>query len=585
MISKMIGLTGEKLSGKYKYFIYLVCSVCICWIGVWRDIGNGAQWAFASNCIGFCIAPMILCRFKLKDFFRIPYLAWTFLFMVAVVPIYRRIAPGTDYDAQYVAALINVLIYGLFTIRLYLNVFVEKSSVSIRRNIVFVLWLAMMAWCIVSVNESIWPLWYLVMFGAFYLAPASKEEVSEMVSGISDGIIISFFWIQSRAFLYRTYDLDPRYCGHFTNSNINAMFYQLSLVGILTRLWISSDNSGSNGLWYKVRKIIFSVLAVSILVFVNYTGSRGYFLAVSFMLLIYLIADVFRKEKNRIASFCIKGGVILVLFIALIYPVYACMRYIPALRHHPIWYRDYSEARVHSWDPMDSSKYITFDEALSGSALSRAVDKTKEIFGLSPGDEEEISGAFSYNLTMLGCKIGLFSPVSLSIPSVTVDYPGGTWVLEYDDGIEPGTDPDHDALLDYDPSGTWDIRKFIWKYFLERLNFFGHSDLNAGAYIGYYWGHTHNSFLQMAYLFGIPAGLLFLLMIICGIVITFIRIVRSDKIDADRLIFPLLLFSGYLISGMFECTALTGEALFTFVFVAVDVVAREIKRCNTKIMA
>jgi len=86
------------------------------WTGVWRDIGSGAQWALAIYFIGLCVFPMIICRFELKDFLKLPYFIWIILFLVIVYPLYSYLKPGMDYNAQILCALINVGLYGVAAI-------------------------------------------------------------------------------------------------------------------------------------------------------------------------------------------------------------------------------------------------------------------------------------------------------------------------------------------------------------------------------------------------------------------------------------------------------------------------------------
>ena len=112
----------------YKFIIYALGTIGICWIGVWRSIGNGAEWAFASNCLGFCIFPMIVCRFRLKDFLKVLYLLWIIVFSIAAYPVFKAIAPGTDFNNQYMAAIANIGLYGLIVIRMYTYLLKEKSK-------------------------------------------------------------------------------------------------------------------------------------------------------------------------------------------------------------------------------------------------------------------------------------------------------------------------------------------------------------------------------------------------------------------------------------------------------------------------
>ena len=553
-----------------KHLIYLFSTVGICWIGVWRDIGNGAQWAFANNCIGFCLLPMILCRFSIKDFLKLPYAVWSVVYTTCAIPICRDLLPGTDYNAQIISGAIIAGLYGLIAIRLFIYIFIEKSVQKKNLSIIFWLWLGMMLFCCISRNMAFWPFWYLVMFGTYYLAPVSKSDMMEMVKGIADGIIISFFWVQSRAFLYRPYDYGGggRYVGHFTNSNVNAMFYQLSLSGLLTRFWIVSKSDVLKGTIKKVVSLLLFFLSVSILDFVFYTGSRGAMLSTFGMIAIYIVADAFYYSNKRLRTVFMKSLMTMIVIIVMLYPVYACIRYIPALRHHPIWYRDYSESKVHSFDPIDSDKYVSFEDALNAGGLSRAIGMFKSS-DIDSGFVESSACSLS-RLGALGIEAGLLRQPLLT-PVVVKEYPGGTWVYEYDDGVEPGTDNTHSAFINVEWDKVKSVRFFIWKYFIERLNFLGHEEVYISIYAGDFFGHAHNTFLQIAYLFGVPAGLLFVLIVICGIVLSFNRLLERKDVYSIIYFFPLVFLSGYFIFGLVECLALTGEAVFTIMFLTLDI--------------
>ena len=47
------------------------------------------------------------------------------------------------------------------------------------------------------------------------------------------------------------------------------------------------------------------------------------------------------------------------------------MRYLPPVFHHPVWFwGEWDDNKVHSWDPVDSIKYVDFDEFMDA-ALGR----------------------------------------------------------------------------------------------------------------------------------------------------------------------------------------------------------------------
>lgn len=77
---------------------------------------------------------------------------------------------------------------------------------------------------------------------------------------------------------------------------------------------------------------------------------------------------------------------------------------------------------------------------------------------------------------------------------------------------------------DFDRENAIGIRKAIYTYYFHHLNFRGHRQEEASFYLltDYIVGHAHNLLLQMAYDYGIIAGILFL-----GLhVYSFIRLIR-----------------------------------------------------------
>lgn len=577
------------LKSNYILIIYCICSVCICWIGVCRSIGTGAQWAFTNNCLGFCAFFMIICRYNIRDFLKIPYFVWSILFLIVTFPIYRAMAPGTDFDAQYLSAILNVGLCGIVLIRLFYQFIVDKQFSKKLITPSFVIWFIMLFMCMISRNVSIWPYYYFIMLLGVYFAPLKEGQKYQVVKGIAYGIIISFVWIQSRAFLYRPYDTGTAYCGHFNNENVNGMLYVLSMSGIGSGLWIAlcdtrRDDKNHRILKNKPTIAILWLLTVSMLDFALFTGSRSALLSIMAMIAIELLAYVIKFTRRKILSLIILSALIGTVAIFLIMPVYSCIRYIPALRHHPVWYGDYSEDKVHSWDPIDSPKYTTLEQALNSSAIARFLKYL-------PRTESQ-SVSFSYNArsqaeieTLDALPDGLFTVFSAYITTSTAirtrDYPGGMWVYEYDDGVEPGTDEAHNGfVVEMDENNIWvdlsqynpfGIRWYIWKYYFDRLNILGHRESYRRVFLSDWFGHAHNSFLQIAYYFGVIAGGAYLFLDLYIVIFGFCKLLKAQKKESMLFIFPVIFMMGFMLEGMFECASLTGLFLFSFYFLATGV--------------
>lgn len=566
------------LSGNWRICIYTLCGLGLCWIDLWRGIGNGAQWSLAVNCTGFCILPLIIFRLdwrmlspgredtvKWHKLFRAVFYGWLILFAILAYPAFRYFAPGTDYDAQIATAVANVGLYGAIVVRMYFYLFYERkeSEESYKNEYkviwIFWLWLAFIVFAIISVNEAVWPLWFLVMFGSFYLAPLKKGDMEEIFEGLVNGMIIGFFWIQSRAFLYRPYDLDPRYRGHYTNPNVNAMFYMTTYIAWLGKLTI-----------YRMRKArklyaFTFFMASAMWCFVFFTNCRSAMMGFAGATLVYWFIESRYIGRNRVLSFFSRGAIMLFCAAISFMPVYWCMRYIPPLRHHPIWYGgEYCENSVMSWDPIDSPKYMDL-EYIVGSDFGRVYLTI----------ENETGDSNSYHAVA-------------SLSDETFDQniysDDGEEVLRYADGIAPGADEDHPVYVVRDFSGNLlkrllKSRYYIYLYALKNIHFFGNE--NHGAvwiFTDFALYHAHNSALQIAYWFGGISGLLFLGLLLVSSIKIFLRLsveknTRNENGNVVGLV-ALLAITAYMLAGFTECIAFPGEMGMTLFFVSLLPIVR-----------
>lgn len=559
----------KKIVQKKIYLIYCVCTIGVIWTGVWRDIGNGAQWALAINCIGICVFPMIICRYSLRDFLKPLYFIWIIVFLVFAYPIYSAIKPGTDYDMQYLTAVMNVGLYGLAAIHTICFLLKEQKKTLFNMTVIFWCWVAVFIWATISVNKSIYPIWFLAMFGSLYLAPSNVEKKHDMINGITTGIIISFFWIQGRAFLYRPYDTGPQYYGHFTNSSINCMFYLTVYTAWLYKLWNARKNNRS-----AVLKCIIGIFTFSMLDFVYLTGSRGGVISAASVTLLFLIICTVFERNGFIREFLIQGIILTLIAIIMFAPVYSFARYIPALRHHPVWYRDYSEDKVHSWDPIDSEKYTTFEEALGNFTFMKG-----KTLGVSSINIEDISEWERISSLVASIEDDIVPESYLSQINVSkyIDYSDLIYILEYNDGVEPGSDEYHPAGVLPNSGqdsylGALGVRKYIYKFFITKLNICGHEEVYPHVYFGPwlgYYGHTHNTFIQIAYCFGIPAGIAFLLICVMGVLYPFTVVRKKNKVTVSDYIFPSLFLTAYITYGLIDCLSLLGNVMYSVLFLAV----------------
>ena len=123
--------------------------------------------------------------------------------------------------------------------------------------------------------------------------------------------------------------------------------------------------------------------------------------------------------------------------------IYVSIRYIPALRHHPIFIGRYSETRVHSWDPIDSDKYATFEDVIYSyydkyiGSPTGELRTTNRILSIQrkyiPEAAEETKR-----------DVDKDTNVRAEVSELAVD---GEKVIAYKDGGIPGSDEIHPAFI------------------------------------------------------------------------------------------------------------------------------------------
>ncbi len=598
----------------YRRIFYAAGAFGILWIDVVRGNGSGAQWELASNLTGLCILPMIVTRFSPqgktgRQSAKWPYFVWLAIALIGGAFFYDAFSVGTDYDAGLLAAVIEAAVYGFVLIRMWQEIFpgkvpgaalgkgdgrdsfgssgAEETGINNRPlTVVFWMWLAMIAWSILSRNASVWPLWFLVMFGALYLLPAERERDLELFRGIVDGILLGFFWIQGRALLYRPYDM-VRYHGYFYNSNNNAIFYFTAYAAALARfsdlrrgLAKCTTEGGSKVAAGKktdgkikwmdhsraVRRIMIRMsllffLQAMICDLVMLSLSRGTMLTVVLVTAVYWLGEelyfwkkshegeayfVFDAPIRHWAAGWVLRGVTLFAVLCFCFPlVYGGVRVLPALRHHPIWFADeYNENKSwRSFDGFHSDRFISLEEyfeGLIGRIRSEDTDETLQYY---------MSG-----------EMGALPAVEGTVLVVRAAE------LADAGAVDAGIDADHpiyDKLPSYRLESVLGIRAQIYAYYLSRLNLLGHAERFSTVWLtsNFQLRHAHNVYLQMAYNFGIPAGLLLLALNLLAVGMSWRR--REDPFA----VFAFCIQLGFFLIGLTENPLFLGRSLLTLFFV------------------
>ena len=506
-----------KMKGKviYQYsvkrLVYALCFLLLCIIDQ-RCKSVPGRWEF-RDLTGTVMAVMILSHYRLEDFrkCKIPHLIWTAVWIIGV-PIAFLHKSVFIVLADWVVIALGVVLFGYVLIQTFISAAVQKKHP--KCNIKFgTVWLVMMLLMILSRSTYLWPFSYLVMFGCFYLTDFSDIEKKDMFQCMLDGIILGFFALQGWCFVFRPYDL-VRYYGAFNGPNMNALFYVIVLAAVFTKILYVVKNQSNK--WIR---LYYWVGAGVLLSFELLTIGRMGWLTALFLVIAFLCF----LAKVQLHGKWWKNLLALVLSACLTFPLcFSAIRYLPPLFHHPVWFPgEWSQSRVHSWDPWDSEKYIDLDE-YAEAAVGRILESFKNVLE--------------------------HSPFVLKADAAEADSSNS----------EPVLTSEKDSFA---------VRQKIYGFYLKQLNLWGHPYEEQGFQLTptYWVYHAHNIFLQYGTDFGIPVMILFVVVVVWGACILGRQYKRQQSEMAAGCWMFLLI---PVIFGLFEYSWGTGSLSILLMFVA-----------------
>ena len=490
---------------------YMFCFLCLGIIDQRRGSAIGQIQMTFSNLTGIVIAMMLVPSLKVKKFLEKKYGYWT----IVCIPISILIAIiGSKYwvyQGQWVTAVLNVVVWSYLIIYIWDN----RNELNVLSKICrpyIICAIVMLSLMIFSVHGWAVPLWHLMIYGGFYLIGIPNEKRRTFLDGMLDGIIIWFFVLQIIAFGFRPYDY-IRYHGLYAGETQNGLFYMLVCCAFLIK-WMEAKEKKQ-----KFLSFFFFFMAAGCISFTLFTGSRAALMGIAIVTLVVTVYyDIISIKK--IGQWGLHGGA-LILCIAITVPiVYGCIRYLPTILHHPVWFQgEYESGRsICSFDSWNSDKYITFDEAMESN-----IGRILRVIGI---DYDAIEKKWSENMGVL------------KVVAAELDNEDAFTSKNLKE--EAGQSPDNPyRVVGIDiADGVMGARKVIYSYYLHRLNFVGHKSSEAVFYLedGTEIGHAHNMFIQIAYSYGVAAGGLFLLIYLHGIIHAFYHGRRANFIGGVFLV-------------------------------------------------
>lgn len=535
---------GEDI--RVKRGVYTICFVLLCLIDQIKGSAMGRVQYTAANCTGFIIAAIILTGWHWKDFVRIPYALWTVLCVIGGFFAIRWGRENYEYFGRWVTGVLNVAIYGYLVLRIFLRIFVEKKRPQVNWRFLL-LWAVTMLCMVFSRNDSVWPLWFLVMFGCFYLTDYTKEELNALFTGMLNGIIIGFFILQGFATMFRAFD-EIRYTGMYTNGNMNALFYLIVQAAILGK-WYQFKRNGAALGW----RLLAGAGSGIMFAYCFLTIGRTAMLIMLLNTVLLIGSITFLEEKRRLFKAAVRLAAVLLAAVISFPAVFSSVRNIPAEFYSAMTLAGDPSGKIQGMTPSWDERYVEMDEFLEA-----ALGRLFWFFHSDKEDEPDASGVVGRIVDFLVPAMKVQAAEEIPESSLAEEKPWGS-----------GLTPEDPVLADIENVDTSvKVRLGIYKGYLGRLNFLGHKNSEEGIWLtkDSLVPHAHNFLLQIMFSHGIVAGILFLAVILFAFLHCIIRCVRKLK-GTWFFMAGGLMISSFAGFGFFEIDWRIGQLSFTVLFV------------------
>lgn len=587
---------NKKLSITKKEILYLFCFLGFNLIEWLRGTQPGNIWMVAENCTGFLVFFLILSAIP-KEEWKKPLaavLAGAGLIASIVVAILWYRSGRSFLLWKYITAVWNV-VWMAWVGAIYLGQLRKKERKLKQPGPLGVLWLGFTVLMLFSGSDLVWGVWYFGMFGLFFLTEYTKEDREALVKGMVNGTLIATFLMQAFAWGFRPFD-EVRYKGAYDNCNVQALYYLIVYGMLILKLHFGREerrlvtrdisqaavNGGkSSEKRYRWIQLLWLFGAGAVISQIFLTQSRTAVLCVVLLTLVYGV-DVWLSgvgagsRQNVVGAGRAVGSMaaICVCTIVLLFPVYLADRWLPVILHHPIWFEgEWSEDKVHSFDPADSDKYVSFQEIIQ-TATGRfgTGGSVREAEGPDESKIQE-SKLLEEAQNQKTEELGKTENGEMMLPQEPDIQETGQEEREASsqESIEPentaenNTEAEYDAALSEEEPGeqerteesapgddNWSsgrIRIEIWKKYLQNLKIRGHKQREGYFQItpSYHAWHAQNLWIQCLYYFGIPAGILWLILSIalpCADIKRYLKKEACRKYGLVPIVF-IILFLGF----------------------------------------
>lgn len=507
-----------------RQMLYFLCFLAFELIDFLRNTQNGDIWSAAVGGTGLVMMVLIFSEYPLKEWHygkhtRVYMAIWTVccLGIAGASALWQQHFILGIYKWTFFLGVWNVWWIFLVGQEIVKRLW-KAGSLRAKPDLTGVLALVMAFLMTFSRSGRLWPVWFAAMFGMFYVTRFTREKLEQLFEAMVDATIVAFFVIQIYAYGFRPYDV-IRYLGAYPNSNVASLHYLVVYTMVLCKLHYLEKKNAKKG-W----RIFFFLGAAGLLDFMFLTMGRTSWVTAIVITCFYGIFVIWKNWKKKFSGVIARGAALVAAFVVLFPVVFGTVRFLPAVLHHPVWYGgEYSIEKVHSFDPADSPKYIEMDEFLEA-VFGRIVGT---FYKGDEAGEASVAGNSTDNVVTVeagttGGNAGAGSADN-TVAENTEDGENADRENAELDNVNSAVAVDasqtsYEVIEKIGPEGmdeALNIRLSIYAAYLRNLNWFGHPDAEGHyqfADIDYFSWHAQNVWLQMAFSYGIPSGILFLIL-------------------------------------------------------------------------
>ena len=410
---------------------------------------------------------------------------------------------------------VNVLYHLFLNIRRKRNIFKDISPVY------SIMLLLLLAEFIRSRNGKQWPVTWFILWLLFALRLLDRGGRERYLGNFVNGVFLHFTGICIYAWLHRPFHFytHTRYPGVFHTVTSSAVYDCFVLVLALSVFLVKYARTKKISLCLK-ELWVFGLAGGFMLL----TASRTGLYAAAVLAGLLIVVTSFTEFKDGILKALLRTGLLLLTLAGFFVGTFTACRIVPAVYNKPQtfeieWFQD----SIKEGEDWNSFRYITVRKFL-------AVFDAK----LTYYDKEHTAQEDAASETQEGVT-------GFSSPELTEEKEGIGGNTDYTNG-----------------------RMEIYRKYLSLLNWKGHSDVAVQGDNGKMIAHAHNAYIQVAYDFGIGAGIYFLLFCVVFGIRSIYYYSRHKGEKAG--IVPVAVIGVFGICGLVEWVMLpyipTGFALF-----------------------